>query len=142
MPSYIVQSCEEGGTWESEKGGTMQAWNLVLIDGQGEYKCQANTKLGNEFPAEGQSVEGEFTEAGSDRPKRFKKAYTKPPAEGWKPRDPKETTQIVVQHSQQMAIMWAAIKQKESATPTNFGYDWLEQAIEWFTRNAKGEPQR
>jgi hypothetical protein len=113
LSSYKVAEREKGDVWESDKGGSMQSWNLKLIDGQGEYECQANTKLGNEFPAIGEDVEGEIKRGGPGQPNRFKKAYTAPTpgaSKGWQPKSPEERIEERRRSAQIRAIELLAVE--------------------------------
>ena len=134
MPSYVVKEREPAEVWTSAQGGQMQAWNLKLWNEQGEYECSANTKVGNEFPAIGETVEGELTSQGP-KGMKFKKAWRSTP-EGSR-RSPQETASIVRQHSQTVAVYWAAVLQKASPD-IKPSYTWLKEIVDWFDQDAKG----
>jgi hypothetical protein len=99
MPNWTVTQRAKADVWTSQQGGQMQSWDLVLVDGERTAQCQANTKLGNEFPEVGQQVEGELVNRGPDRPMGFKKAYN--PQQG---KSPAESRQIARMAAQKAAV--------------------------------------
>src|SRR5207237_291267 len=91
-------------------------------------------------PQPGEVIDAELINTNPNFPPKLKK-ITQPPAarSGGFQRDPKDTAQIVRQHSQHMAILWIATIQKEGRGPAE-GEDrteWLRKMIDWFHRDAE-----
>lgn len=109
--TYTVERAEKAETWKSANG-EFQAWSLTLIDGQGSYEAQANTRLGNTFPGEGEKVDGELIPTAHGL--KFKRAQGASAGNGggstFRPRDPGETKQIVHQHAQKAAIAFLQLR--------------------------------
>ncbi len=143
MPSqYIVEAAEKAEQWSNDRG-TFQAWNIQLMDGKGSYEATTNTKPDKDFPAIGEKVEGDLIPG--QRGLRFKRAYAGGGQGNSYKRDPAETASIIRQHSQTTAVYWMTLMHKvygaDAEHPYRPNLDGLAKAIDWFDRDAKGEPQ-
>lgn len=56
---------------------------------------------------------------------------------GGRPRDPRESARIMRQHSQEMALRYAAIRATQGLLPNEFAFDDLRKIINWFDTDAK-----
>lgn len=115
--------------------GPMQVIALTLDDGTGEPKAaEWFTKATTPLPQAGSTLEGELTKDPQFGWK-FKRAQNQNGA-GFRQRDPRETAQIVRQHSQRMALMYVHAKAVVGALPADFKPSDLLPIVQFFFDDA------
>lgn len=137
MPSFTVEKCEAANTFKNDYG-EFQVWKLQIHDGEKSLEADLNTKLGKSGPSIGERIEGELTKGQYGY--KLKRAAQNGGGKGagWKPRDPKEQAVITRQHSQEMAILWAATLEKQGRLPADAKVDtFLREIIDWFQADAE-----
>jgi hypothetical protein len=137
MATFTVQQASQKKTLDG-KHGPMQVIALILQEygiaetTAAEWYTRADTAL----PQPGSTLEGELSP--SEYGLKFKKAQ---PAGGFGGgrggRSPEETRSIVRQHSQMVALQYAAIRQAQGKLPPeDFTLEKLAIIISWFDRDA------
>jgi hypothetical protein len=130
MPVYEIAAV--GNTvrdWESTKGGPMKSYRVELKDAANILTSNVEwaRKATSPPPTIGQKVDGTIDTSGEYGPK-----FKSTPSSGFsggggpRPRDPKESAQIIQQHSQRMALDYARLQHDRGALPDNFA---LEQVL-------------
>lgn len=122
--------------------GPMVAHKVKIEGEQGSGLVEIKQKPETPPPTMGQTLQGEIMQKPGFTPefKKDKPAYSgQSNGGGSRPRDPKETAAIVRQHSQHMAILWAAVLQKEGLQPNPDSFKpWLKGLIDWFDSDVQG----
>ena len=135
MPTFTVKSAQHRRAVTNQHGD-FQVIGLTLVNGDGEPKgVEWFTKATTPIPEEGATLEGTI-ENGQYGPV-FKKAKPAFNGGGGRGRDPKESAQIVQQHSQEMALLYARLQFDRGALPDNFNLEQLLVIAAKFAADAK-----
>lgn len=136
MPVFTVQAASQKKLLPDNGRGAKQVMNLTLAEGNNapviaEWFTNATTPL----PTVGSTLEG--TIEPSDYGPKFKKAggFTGGGGGGPRQRDPRESAQIQRQHSQEMALRYAAIRAEKEMLPEPFKLEDLRAVIDWFEKD-------
>lgn len=138
MPTFeIMVVGDQIREWSSERGGPMKSYRVGLRDEQGQSTPNVEwaRKATSPPPVAGQKIEGTLDTSGQYGPKF--KATPSSSFGGGRGRDPKESAQIVRQHSQEMALMYAALRVDKELLPEPFKLSDLKAVINWFEADAK-----
>lgn len=137
MGMYTVETVQPKATFKNDYG-EFQVYALTLTDGTTPQNVEMNQKITTPAPTVGQRLEGEIS-TDKNGYLKFKKAQQQNGGGGGRgPRDPKETAQITRQHSQEMAILWAATLEKQGRLPADAKVDtFLKPIIDWFQADAE-----
>lgn len=130
--------------WSSQAGGPMKAYRVHLkaADGTVHPNVEWSRKAASPSPTVGQQVEGELEDKGQYG---FKLKVTQRGGGNWGPRpeDPKRAATILRQHSQEMALRYAAIKQAHGELdPAKFTPATLFQIVDMFDEDARAAGAR
>ena len=133
MARFKLHGAEKGKTLPaSGQRGPLQVWMYDLEDADGNrLKAEALKKPDNEPPI-GEHIDGKVTD--SDFGPKFK--ADPPPRDGRNGRSPEDRLSIVRQHSAEMALRYAAIRQAQGKLPDDFTLDDLRAIIDWFVEDA------
>jgi hypothetical protein len=115
--------------------GMFTSYKLSLQSGETAELFQ---RKDSPAPVAGQSIDATL----EDGPygKKIKKNSQIGGFGGARARDPKETSRIQRQHSQEMAIRWAALAYTRGKLPEEFTITNLTQLIDWFQLDIEREP--
>lgn len=135
MPSFVVEHAQRKNDY-TDKFGPKVSYT-VKLQGQ-DVPVELSQKPETAAPVQGQSLEGTI-EQGTYGP-RFKKTFTQGgPSNGGGGKSPEQQKSIVRQHSQEMAILWAATLEKQGRLPADAKVDtFLKEIIDWFQSDAEG----
>ena len=146
MPVYTVKQAEKIGDKPDKGYGPMQSIRLELQEyGQAEAtSAEWYTKATTAIPLAGSTIEGDI-KPGQYGP-QFKKAQQAGGFGGGRGgRSPEETKAIVRQHSQAMALQYAAIRQAQGELPAEkFTLENLWKLVDQFDADvarAKARPE-
>lgn len=119
------------------KFGPMKSYT-VKVEGD-ETAYEISRKADSGAPNVGQKIEVESVTdmSGGKYPPKIKLAYSKGGGGGGG-MTPQREAQIIRQHSQGMAIEWAALAHTRGTLPDGFKLADLTQIIDWFDADAKG----
>lgn len=132
MPTFTVQAASQKKLLPDNGRGAKQVINLTLADGDqppviAEWFTNATTPL----PTPGSTLDGTVEQ--SDYGPKFKKAGGF--GGGPRQRDPRESAQIQRQHSQEMALRYAALRADKEMLPEPFTLADLRKVIDWFEQD-------
>jgi hypothetical protein len=145
VSQYTLTSVDpEPRIWKGEHGDF--AIYTVSFEGeQGKGDGEIKQKASTQAPTVGATLDAEIVQKGG-RPPELKRVWKENAPRGsngggFRSRDPKDTAQIVRQHSQHVAILWAATLQKEHGQlPLREGeetHEWLKRLIDWFDADVR-----
>lgn len=136
MPTYTVREAEKVADRPDKGYGPMQSIRLVLQEyGQAETTgAEWYTKAATALPTVGSMIEGDI-KPGQYGP-QFKRAQQAGGGGRGGGRSPEESRRIVRQHSQHMALKYAAMRLEDGDLPPHFGFEQLKAAIDWFHKDA------
>ena len=133
---HKVATVSDPREWQSKRGDTFVSFMLTFDGDAGSYEI--SRKPTSPAPTVGQMMDiGEVVPPNGNFPPKIKLAQ----ANGSRPgggRSPQETAQIVRQHSQEMALRYAAIKQSQGNLPAEFTPADLFKIAHLFDADAKG----
>lgn len=132
MPTYTVREIRSARNWPSDED-TKVVYYDFLVDGE-DRLVNVGRKPGNPLTV-GTVLEGTM-EAGDRGALKFKKAQNGFGG-GPRPRDPQEGARIIRQHSQEMALLYAALRAEKELLPDPFTLADLKKVIDWFEADAK-----
>lgn len=132
MGDFRVTELLGSRPWSSSEYGDFIAY-AFRAEGQ-ERPLEWSRKVGTPGPSVGETLTGEVEDKGPNYPLKFKKA--KAGGFGGGGRSPQESKSIVRQHSQEMALRYAAIQASRGKLPDDFAYTKLEPIIDWFVKDA------
>lgn len=137
VTSYAPATDEDGNpkTWSNDKG-TFHVYLIGLRNSMKQATAEINRKPESPMIAVGGEIYGELT--ASQFGPRFKKMQ--PPGQrngGTAPMDPAREARIVRQHSQEMALRYAAMRAAQGKLPEDFNLARdLTPIIDWFAKDA------
>lgn len=122
--------------------GEFVVFEIGFSGDQGRGTIRHKRKSSSPAPAPGDTIDGEIVQ-GKDGPelKRIWKQGGGAPngrsGGGFKPRDPKESAQIVRQHSQEMAMLHVASMERRGKLPEEWDLPALVKVIDWYQKDAE-----
>ncbi len=138
MPFTITAVSPNPRQWNSTKGGPMLSYRIDLDGPDGPVAgVEWARKATSVAPTVGQQLDGTIDTSGSYGPK-FKQA----PAGGFggggpRVEDPKRAATILRQHSQDMSLRYAAIRQAQGKLPDTFSPADLFKLADLFDEDAR-----
>lgn len=122
--------------WNSQQGGPMKSFTIKVEGDEGAYEL--SKKASSAAPEVGQSIEVAQVvppKEGTTFPPKIKLAFGG--GRGGNGRSPEEAARIMRQHSQEMALRYAAIKQAQGQLPADFKPSDLFKLADHFDADAK-----
>lgn len=133
---YTVDSVHAEVRAVTLEHGEFKSYKVDLAGPEGLHAgVELFQKAASPAPRVGQTLDGQI-EQGKYGPK-FKKTPKPFGAGGVRVRDPRESAMIVRQHSQDMALQYAAIRQQQGQLPADFSLQQLGVIADWFDADAK-----
>lgn len=123
----------------STEHGQFVSYEVRFSGEQGSGVAQHKRKASSPAPAVGEVIDAELVQKNGKT--ELKRVWKQNGGGGGSStgRSPQDTKQIVRQHSQHMAILWAAVLQKEGLQPNPDSFKpWLKNLIDWFHQDAEG----
>lgn len=143
MADFTITAVEDGYREWTGEHGTFRIFDVRFEGQQGNGEAEIKRKSSSPAPTVGEVIDAEIVQKAGRKPE-LKRVYKPPGGSGPRAgRSPQESAQIVRQHSQHVAILWAATLQKENGgkLPVREGEqprDWLKHIIDWFDQDVKG----
>jgi hypothetical protein len=141
MSRYKILQVGTRSEWEGKGGGKFYDYSLHVMDEQkGEHEVFVTQKPETDAPEAGEVLEGHLED--HFKGKKLKKEYQGGDSGGGggggrREPDPERQRSIVRQHSQEMALRYAAIRASEKT----FALSEVAAIADFFERDANGEPQ-
>lgn len=133
MPDYKVITAEHKKPVTTDKG-EFQVIALTLdVDGKIEG-ADWFTKASTVVPAQGSVLSGTLEDSPYGKKFRKQQAFG---GGGPRPEDPRRAAMILRQHSQHMALMYAALRQSQGHLPPDFSLTDLGKVADWFDADAR-----
>lgn len=134
MPSYTVTEVVGARPWPSKEDTQTIYYDVRLQDFDG--LVDVGRKPGNPVTV-GTVLDGEIQPTQFAGKFKFKRSNNGYGGGGGKGRSPEENAKIVRQHSQEMALRYAAIRAEKELLPNPFKLSDLKAVIDWFDADAK-----
>lgn len=140
MPVYTITAVgDQVRDWDATKGGPMKSYRVTLRNAEGNELANVEwaRKATSPKPEVGQSVDGDVDTSGQYGPKlKLAQQQQGGRGGGGGGRSPEESRRIVRQHSQNMALKYAALRLEDGDLPPRFSFDTLKAAIDFFHKDA------
>lgn len=109
------------------KGGDFVSYEIMFSGDQGKGTGFTKRKEGSPAPVAGETFDGELVQKNgkTELKKVWKQGGSSNGGSGWKPRDPRETRQIIHQHAQKVALQYATVRAYQKTLPTDFSIEDL-----------------
>jgi hypothetical protein len=138
MPAYVVEAVNESWDWDG-KFGKNRSYKLHLKgpDGASQAGVELAQKLDTPAPQVGQTLQGTLDTSG--RYVKFRKDQQPGGFGGGgpRPRDPKESAQIVRQWAVREALVYARLRHDQGKLPEDFTFEDLFMVADVLERHVK-----
>lgn len=142
VSDFTIQEVLGEERFSIEGKGDFVAYTVSFDGEQGRGIAQHKRKANSPAPAAGETIDAEIVQKNGKT--ELKRIWTGAPSNGGGKnfqRDPKDTAQIVRQHSQHMAMLHVASMERRGKLPDSWDLEALRKVIDWYQADAeKAQP--
>jgi hypothetical protein len=134
MPDFTVVAVKGQEPWSNDKGQFI-GYMLTVRTAEGrEVDAKINKKTTSAPPAVGETIDANLQPSNNPAfPPLLKANFSGAGGQGG--RSPEQTSAIQRQHSQEMALRYAAIRGEKEMLPARFTLTDLRMVIDWFEQD-------
>jgi hypothetical protein len=135
MPDFVVTAVKGSEPWSNDKGQFI-GYLLTVRTAEGrEIDANINRKPTSAPPVVGETIDANLQPSSNPHfPPLLKANFSGGGGQGGG-RSPEQTAAIQRQHSQEMALRYAAIRAEKELLPEPFKLEDLRKVIDWFEKD-------